>query len=210
VEYTTIIQRLLAGGAPVTFEGQFYQIEQLSLKPALAKDLYPVITISGSSPAGVAAAHSLGAIPVAYPEPPEKCAAQDVNGNGGSGIRVGIIARENEEEAWRVADRRFPSDRVGQIKHDLAMKVSDSNWHKTLSDLGNRLKETRDTYWLWPFQNYKGFCPYLVGSYGKVAAEVQRYIASGCRTFILDVPESEEELGHAGIVFNRATQRVTN
>src|SRR5262249_55763721 len=34
VEYTTIIQRLLAGGA-VTFEGVFYRVENLTLKPQL-------------------------------------------------------------------------------------------------------------------------------------------------------------------------------
>src|SRR5229473_450654 len=36
VEYTTIVQRLLAGGA-VTFEGEFYRVEQLTLKPPLPK-----------------------------------------------------------------------------------------------------------------------------------------------------------------------------
>lgn len=207
VEYTTIIQRLLAGGAPVTFEGEFYRIDQLSLKPPLPKELFPVITISGSSPAGLAAAHSLGAIPVAYPEPPDKLSSQPENGNGGAGIRVGIIARAQEEEAWEIADRRFPPDRAGQLKHDLAMKVSDSSWHRTLSDLGSAIKESRSTYWLWPFQNYKGFCPYLVGSYQQVADEVLRYVSAGCRTFILDVPESAEELAHIGVVFTQAQQR---
>jgi alkanesulfonate monooxygenase len=208
VEYTTIIQRLLAGGA-VSFEGAFYRIENLTLKPPLPKELFPVITMSGSSEAGVAAAHAVGAIPVAYPEPPEKLTAPAGADAAGAGIRVGIIARADEEEAWLVADRRFPPDRAGQLKHDLAMKVSDSAWHRTLSDLGHALKETRGTYWLWPFQNYKGFCPYLVGSYTQVAGEVSRYVAAGCRTFILDVPESEEELAHTAIVFQRARQRST-
>ena len=87
------------------------------------------------------------------------------------------------------------------------MKVSDSTWHRTLSDLGESLKEPRGTYWLWPFQNFKGFCPYLVGSYSQVADEVSRYVSAGCRTFILDVPQSEEELAHIGVVFNHARQR---
>jgi hypothetical protein len=38
---------------------------------------------------------------------------------------------------------------------------------------------------------------------------VSRYVAAGCRTFILDVPESEEELAHTAIVFQRARQRST-
>jgi alkanesulfonate monooxygenase len=204
VEYTTIIQQLLAGGSPVSFEGEFYRVSQLSLKPPLPGELFPFITISGSSDAGLAAAHSLGAIPVKYPEPPQDCVAQPEDRNRGCGIRVGIIAREKEDEAWQVADERFPPDREGQLMHKLAMKVSDSVWHQTLSEINGRVKETRSTYWLWPFQNYKTFCPYLVGSHEQVACEIGRYLASGYSTFILDVPGSEEDLTHISAVFGRA------
>jgi len=41
-------------------------------------------------------------------------------------VRVGIIARKSEEEAWSIANERFPGDRKGQITHQLAMKTSDS------------------------------------------------------------------------------------
>lgn len=210
IEYTTIIQRLLSAEAPVSFEGAFYRVERLTLKPPLHKDLYPIITISGSSEAGLAAAQTLGAIPVAYPEPPERCKPLTSVQNGGAGIRVGIIARDQEDEAWSVAHRRFPPDRKGQLTHDLAMKVSDSVWHRTLSDLGDALKKQRSTYWLWPFENYKGFCPYLVGSYEQVVDEVVRYASAGNRTFILDVPLSREELDHVGIVFAQAQERLAS
>ena len=49
-------------------------------------------------------------------------------------------------------------------------------------------------YWLQPFQNYQTFCPYLVGSYDRVAQEVARYLHAGVATVILDVPASPEEL----------------
>jgi alkanesulfonate monooxygenase len=66
-------------------------------------------------------------------------------------VRIGIIARENEEEAWGVAHERFPDDRQRQIAHSLALKVSDSRWHHQLSvrDGGGG----RDPYWILPFQN---------------------------------------------------------
>ena len=56
-------------------------------------------------------------------------------------------------------------------------------------------------YWLVPFNNYKTFCPYLVGSYDEVSCEVSKYIQEGFRTFILDVPPSREELHHTAMVF---------
>jgi alkanesulfonate monooxygenase len=61
-----------------------------------------------------------------------------------------------------------------------------------------------DPYWLGPFENYRTFCPYLVGSYERVAQELQAYIEVGYGTFILDIPPSEEELQHTSIAFQEA------
>ena len=106
-----------------------------------------------------------------------------------------------------MARERFPEDRKGQLTHQLAMKVSDSSWHRQLSDIKNTGLEAENPYWLVPFQNYKATCPYLVGSYDRVADEVARYFDAGYRTFILEVPASEEELRHIGAVFERAVAR---
>jgi len=207
VEYTQIIRRLVEGGAPLSFEGEFYKTDKLTLKPSLPAELRPGVLVSGSSEAGLAAARAMGAVAVKYPEPPESCKIEAAEENREFGVRVGIIAREKEETAWEIAHQRFPDDRKGQIKHELAMKVSDSEWHKRLSEIGaSDIK--RETYWLGPFQNYKTFCPYLVGNYEQVAGLLSLYIMSGFRTFILDIPPSEEELDHINIVFGRATQRM--
>ena len=77
-----------------------------------------------------------------------------------------------------------------------------------LSELGEAAPSSRNPYWLVPFENYKTFCPYLVGSYDRVADELERYLLLGFRTFILDIPASEEELGHTAIAFERAVARL--
>ena len=84
------------------------------------------------------------------------------------------------------------------------MKVSDSLWHKQLSDLAESTTVDRSPYWLVPFQNYKTFCPYLVGGYETVAREIARYIGAGYRSFILDIPPDKEELRHTGVAFQQA------
>ena len=86
------------------------------------------------------------------------------------------------------------------------MKVTDSSWHRQLSDLGEYAETHESPYWLGPFENYKTFCPYLVGSYERVAGEIARYLDRGFRTFILDIPPSEDELLHAGVAFQSAAQ----
>jgi len=207
IEYTQIIKRLLAGNGPVTFAGDFYRVVNLKITPPLPPELFPGIFISGSSEAGLAAARALDATTVQYPKPPgDHYTPPRVEGLD-SGIRVGIIAREDKAEAWTVAHARFPEDRKGQLTHHLAMKVSDSVWHKELSQEAPEPQES--PYWLVPFQNYKTFCPYLVGSYPRVAAELARYITAGHTTFILDIPPNEEELRHTSLTFRRALEHVT-
>ena len=202
------MKRLLAGG-PVTFTGRYHHVENLRLSPSLPAELYPGILISGSSPAGLAAAQAIEAIAVKYPEPLEQVGANADAGGVDSGIRVGIIARETSEQAWSVAHERFPEDRKGQMTHALAMKVSDSQWHQQLSALANQPLTDANPYWLGPFQNYKTFCPYLVGSYARVARELAGYIDLGFKTFILDIPPNREELGHIGITFNEAMKQAS-
>ena len=204
VEYTLIVKALLARADPVSFAGRYYEIHNLRMQPPLATQLFPEILISGSSDAGLAAAEAIGATPVKYPKAPGEEHARE---EGAAGIRVGIIAREDADEAWRVAEERFPEDRKGQITHALAMKVSDSQWHKELSELGAKTEGGRSPYWLRPFENYKTFCPYLVGSYDAVAEEVARDLGVGFTTFILDIPPSEDELRHTAVVFERARRR---
>jgi alkanesulfonate monooxygenase len=211
-EYTQIMMGLLRNEGAVTLHGRYYTVSNLRLTPPLPPELLPQVLMSGSSPAGLAAARMLGATPVRYPEAPgeEKPA---VYGDD-FGVRVGIIARQRAEEAWRVAHERFPEDRAGQITHTLAIRVSDSHWHHQLSIRQEQNADLHDAtgepnpYWLGPFQNYKTFCPYLVGSYERVASEIARYVALGSTTFILDIPASREELEHIGIVFDQSRRAV--
>jgi alkanesulfonate monooxygenase len=204
-EYTLIVKKLLESADPVSFAGKYYEVKNLRMTPPLPPELAPELLISGSSAAGLAAARALGATPVKYPKAPGDEEAPE---EGSAGIRIGIIARDDAAEAWQIAEERFPEDRKGQITHALAMRISDSQWHKELSELGARTAETQNPYWLRPFENYKTFCPYLVGSYDRVAEEVARYLDLGFTTFILDIPPNEAELDHTAIVFERALRRA--
>ncbi len=206
VEYTKIIKELLASPFGISYEGEFYRVDKLKMTPPLAPDLFPGIFVSGSSDAGLAAAKAIGAVAIKYPKPVDEYEGVSVDEALDSGVRVGVIAREDRDEAWRVARERFPEDRKGQLTHQLAMKVSDSTWHKQLSEMGEGEETPDNPYWLTPFKNYKTFCPYLVGSYGRVAEELARYIKVGYETFILDIPPNEEELRHIGVVFDLASK----
>lgn len=201
IEYTTIIQDLIRNSRGNTFTGKFYTVRQLRLTPHLPPEHRPGLFVSGSSDAGVMAAKALGAIAVKYPRP----AMEEALGESDNcGLRIGIIARPRASDAWEIARARFPEDRQGQLRHTLAVKTTDSQWHQQLSQLP--AEDSESPYWLVPFQHYKTMCPYLVGSVEVVAEEIARYLALGFRKFILDVPATYEDLVYATTVFDRALE----
>ncbi len=203
-EYALIIRKLLESPKPVTFDGKYYNVENLRMTPPLPADLMPGITISGSSESGMEAAEAIDAVAIRYPRKPDEEQGVPLDAKVPVGVRIGIVARDTEDEAWQVALERFPEDRKGQLTHQLAMKTSDSQWHKQLSEKPEEGPRASTPYWLGPFHNYKTFCPYLVGSYGEVSKLVGSYIKFGFVTFILDIPPSYEELEHVAVVFEQA------
>lgn len=208
IEYTRVVLDLLAAEGPFSFQGKYYRLANASLKPPLPPELRPEVLVSGSSDAGNEAARRLGAVAVRYPKPAAEYLAAPGTDLVAPGIRIGIIARENGVEAWKVARERFPESRKGQLMHELAMKVSDSQWHREISALQGASGLEDDPYWTVPFTNYSTFCPYLVGSYERVAEEIGRYAGAGYRTVIMDVPPNAEELRHAFAVCHLATRQV--
>ena len=197
IEYTSILKLLLGNSSAISYTGVFYSVEHLRLEPPLPSGLFPRLFMAGSSTVGVAAARKLDALAMRYPT-----GAERIDTSVKSGIRVGVIARPGEEEAWRVARIRFPDDRKGQITHMLAMSVSDSVWHQRLSDMG----ADQRPYWLGPFENYQEYCPYLVGSYQQVAEALMKHIMAGNSAFIFDTPADGEELIHVKHAFALAMQ----
>ena len=206
VEYAEVMRLALEATEPFSYQGAYYAVEGVRLRPALPPELMPGFFVSGSSGAGLGAARQLRATAVKYPQPAREEPVPAADDELSIGIRVGVLARETDDEAWNDAVLRFPADRSGQITHRMAMSVTDSHWHRQLAARVDGADPSVDTYWLWPFQNYRTFCPYLVGSYERVGVELAAYLERGFRTFILDIPETPDELTHSAAAFAAALQ----
>jgi alkanesulfonate monooxygenase len=206
VEYATIVRRL-TDGETLTYSGEYFDVDRLTLNPPIDPPRRPEFVLAGSSPAGIAAGQAIGARPVTYALPPEE---MQENGTGRrSGVRVGIIVREDRKDAWRTAYSRFPPDRKGILMRELARKISDSHWHKRLCELAAERAQTESPYWTVPFESYKTMCPYLVGNHDEVAAVLSTYIRLGYHDFILDEPRCEEDLVEALAVLELAREQAT-
>ena len=138
-EYAQLITRLLAGET-VTFTGRYYSVTNLRLaagaaeRPAAGSD--DVRLIAGR--AGRPRARSARWRSSTRSGPP----TSRLRSGEDSGVRVGIVARPHGGGGMAaLRTRAFPEDRKGQLAHKLAMKVSDSHWHRQLAEMAPRRRE---------------------------------------------------------------------
>ncbi|MEV0127913.1 LLM class flavin-dependent oxidoreductase [Dactylosporangium sp. NPDC050688] len=201
-EYATIVRQLLGSPRPVTVVGRHYQVRAATLPHRPPAALAPRLVLSGSSDSSVRCAADLGILRFAYPRPVE-----DHPPGGtllrGTGIRLGVIARPDRAAAWRAAHERFPGDPLGERRHRIVSRLSDSHWHAELS-AQPVVDAAAGVYWLHPFRTYRTFCPYLVGDYDEVGTYLAGYLARGVESVILDIPAEEDDLHHARLAFARA------
>ncbi len=199
-DYSQLALGLLKSKGLFSHQGEFYKVEKIKMMPSIPEEMIPIELISGTSEAGIATAEKLGATKVKYAKPISEYEGVKPNKNYDMGVRFGIIARETSEEAWEVANRRFPDDMKGSLAHAMATKASDSSWHKDLSKIDKK-EDGKQVYWLKPFHTYKTFCPYLVGTHQEVAEELAGYVRLGHTSIILDIMNEEDDFFHCRQVF---------
>jgi len=207
-EYATIVHKLLGGGM-VNFAGEYYNFRRARLTTPVPHELLPKAYVSGSSTASLNAGEALGLSQLSFPLVPEDFVRPDLRKNQfGSGISVGIIARDDSAEAWRIAHERFPADPEGAARMKLLLAAGTSSWQPQLASVPIPDESPGMAYWLVPFRYHHTFCPYLVGSHDEVARAVETYLRGGIRTFVLDIPREPEDLWNARIAIERAVTAV--
>ena len=194
-------------GENFSYRGRFYQVEDGGLSPLLAREPIPEIWFSGSSDAALQSAAKHADYYLSWLEPydqltekfarvKERTAA--LGGEQKCAVRVDLVARATEEEAWRdvrlgfenVSDetrarwRNQPTDSIGAARQ-AALKPTDAKRYDDLIVGRN----------LWGGFNLLRGGPALgiVGSYEQCAAQLDELIRRGADAFILaGTPHLEE------------------
>jgi alkanesulfonate monooxygenase len=192
-DYVGLLLRLL-DGEPVTWNGRFYHAADLQLAPAVAPELRPWLYLAGASEEARATADALGASRMGM-FPTNARGAPD----GLGAVNVGVIARETRQEADAVAGRYFPDDPVGREMLRLTMANTDSVWKRKLAEADG----TAPTVRVDPFHSFQAGCPYLVGDYDTVVAQLARVASGGVHTFVLTTPTTRVEYEHLAVVMRR-------
>ncbi|MBJ6363716.1 FMNH2-dependent alkanesulfonate monooxygenase [Paenibacillus sp. GCM10012307] len=213
-EFLTIWRRELSG-EQVDYSGKHLQVEGGTvLYPTIQKP-YPPLYFGGSSDAAMDVAADHIDVYLTWGEPPSqveqkiermrKLAAQ----KGRTlkfGIRLHVIVRETEEEAWQAADEliaHLDEETIASAQQIFARM--DSEGQRRMSELhkGDRSKlEISPNLWAGIGLVRGGAGTALVGSPDNVAARMKEYADLGIETFILSgYPHLEEAYRTAELLF---------
>ncbi len=203
------------GDAGYDFEGKHIQVKGAkTLYPPVQKP-YPPLYFGGSSPA----AHELAAeqvdVYLTWGEPPAAVAEKiaDMRARAAKhgrtlkfGIRLHVIVRETNEEAWKAAD-----ELIKYVDDDLIARAQasfnkmDSEGQRRMAALHGGKKdklEVSPNLWAGVGLVRGGAGTALVGDAETVAARMQEYADLGIETFILSgYPHLEESYRFAELVF---------
>jgi len=206
-------------GESFDFDGKHLQVKGAKLLYPPVQQPYPPVYFGGSSPA----AHELAAEQVdtylTWGEPPAEVAKKvaDVRERAARhgrtvrfGIRLHVIVRETEDQAWKAAEdliSRLDDDTV--IRAQAAFSKMDSEGQRRMAALhaGGKKRSRADleispNLWAGVGLVRGGAGTALVGDPKTVAARIEEYAALGLDTFVLSgYPHLEEAYRFAELVF---------
>ncbi|WP_439495259.1 FMNH2-dependent alkanesulfonate monooxygenase [Bosea sp. (in: a-proteobacteria)] len=213
-EFLTVYSALLRGET-VTYQGKHLRVDGGQLLYPPAQENGPPLYFGGSSPAGIAVAAETVDKYLTWGEPPaavaEKIATADKAAKAAGrklsfGIRLHVIVRETEEEAWSAANSLISHlDEATIARSQAIFARMDSEGQRRMSALhgGSRDKlEISPNLWAGVGLVRGGAGTALVGSAEQVAARIKEYQALGIDSFILSgYPHLEEAYRFAELVF---------
>lgn len=215
-EFLQIYTRLLAGET-FDYAGKHYKVEGSKILFPPVQQPHPPLYFGGSSPAGQDVAAKIVQKYLTWGEPPaavaEKVAhmrklAAAQGRELSFGIRLHVIVRETEEEAWREAAKLIEHvDDATIAEAQKAFARMDSVGQNRMAALhgGDRSKlEVSPNLWAGVGLVRGGAGTALVGDPDTVATRMREYMASGIDTFIMSgYPHLEEAYRFAELVLPR-------
>ncbi len=222
-EFLHIWRRLLASQDPVDFNGKHLRLKGAKTIFTPLQKPYPPLYFGGSSPAGIEVAARHVDHYLTWGEPPaavaEKVAlARRAASNQGRrlrfGIRLHMIVRETEDEAWQAADRLIShvTDKTVAAAQTMLARHDSAGQKRMLglqqkngtADRSRAALEISPNLWAGVGLVRGGAGTALVGSADNVAARMKEYADVGIETFILSgYPHLEEAYRVAELLFPR-------
>jgi alkanesulfonate monooxygenase len=215
-EFLQIFKRVLSGET-VDFEGRHISVRGAKILYPPVQRPHPPIYIGGSSDAGHDVAAREVDVYLSWGEPPRAVAAKiaDVRERAAKlgrtlrfGLRVHVIVRRSDSEAWSAAEAlisRLDDAAIAAAQHAFAHFESEGQRRMVALHGGRRDKlEVSPNLWAGVGLARGGAGTALVGDPDTVAARILEYADAGVDSFILSgYPHLEEAYRVAELLFPR-------
>jgi alkanesulfonate monooxygenase len=216
-EALEVVRHLWTSPEPLDFHGEHVQVEGAALaqRPAVVPKVY----FGGSSPAGIEVAAKQSDVYLTWGEHPDSVAeklsrvadrAADFGRSLEYGIRLHVIARDTEAEAWAAAQKLYDSlDPEAVAKAQAGLRTSQSEGQRRMSEIHHRggdfvvggdarTLEFSPSLWSGVGLVRGGAGTAIVGSYDQVAERIDDFRRAGLSHFVLSGYPHLEESFHVG------------
>src|SRR5579872_2552641 len=208
-EEVTILKTLWTTRGPVDFAGQFHTLKGAVVRPKILQQPHPKFYLGGGSRQAweISAKHS--SVHLSWGDTPERIKANvaeiksmaKVHGRAdeiGFGMRLQIICRENERDAWDAAET-LVKDAGEKLKQDIKTLYVRSEANKRVQELAREYGDLIMPH-LWTgitrVRPGAGIC--VVGNPEQCASTLQQFIDAGCHSFCLSGYLHDEEAERFG------------
>ena len=214
-EFLTIWRRILSG-EPADFEGKYLSAHGTDISFPPVQRPHPPLWFGGSSDAGIAIAVKHVDTYLSWGEPVDQLAEKIGRVRAAAaaqgrtmrfGLRIHLIVRETEDEAWAAADRlisHVTDDLIAEAQKGF-VHISESVGQKRMSALHQGRRDrlvVGPNLWAGPGLVRGGAGTALVGNPDNVAARLREYQDIGIETIIASgYPHLEEAFNVAELLF---------
>ncbi|MER9341367.1 FMNH2-dependent alkanesulfonate monooxygenase [Mesorhizobium sp. M0601] len=214
-EFLTIWRRILSG-EPADFEGKYLSAHGTDISFPPVQRPHPPLWFGGSSDAGIAIAAKHVDTYLSWGEPVDQLAEKIARVREAAaaqgrmmrfGLRIHLIVRETEDEAWAAADRlisHVTDDLIAEAQKGF-VHISESVGQKRMSALHQGRRDrlvVGPNLWAGPGLVRGGAGTALVGNPDNVAARIREYQEIGIETIIASgYPHLEEAFNVAELLF---------
>jgi len=203
-EEVSILKALWSQTSPTDWQGKYYTLKQAELTPKPLQKPYPKFYLGGGSgqAAEISAKHSdvhlfwgdtIERISANMAQLREMAAKHGRENDLGFGMRLQIICRENEKDAWEAADglvRNVTAERESYIRTHYAQSVANQRIQELAREKGDLIAPN---LWSGLTKARPGAGVCIVGNPEQCANVLQEHIDIGCHSFCLSGYLHDEE-----------------
>lgn len=212
-ETLDLMKQAWTSDEPFDFEGEFYRAKGVLLDPKPLQQPYPPLYLGGLSPAAKELCATHADVHLFWGDTPENIGtlidemdarAAEKGRSLRYGMRLHVIVREHEDEAWEAAHALIANADTG-LKQKIAGDWDQSTANERMKELAKAEGHMiADHLWSGIATVRSGAGVAIVGNPEQVEATIRRYIEVGCSSFCLSgYPHADEAQRFGELVMPR-------